>query len=180
VAEPPPGFLLLLVPLVLGLTIGTLTLAQKTPWYPFVPGYVTVAREGIEDIQEIVSRRGTEAVILMGAGDREHLLETQVRWELVFRGQPIGIDLASLMDYHLIGEGNADLARLERELGGDRPLVWLIPRGNAPFSLRTYYPPEDALFPAAFRQDFLARYHKTRSMRQFDIWEKQSQDESKR
>jgi hypothetical protein len=179
-AEPPAGFLLLLVPLAVGLTVGTLTLAQKTPWYPFVPRYWTIAREGIEDIQEVVSGRGAEAVILMGAGDREHLLETQVRGELVFRGMPIGIDLASLMDYQLVGEAGVDLARLERELGNGKPLLWLVPRDNEPFSLRTYYPPEDALFPLAFRQAFQAGYRKTGSLRQFDTWEKQTPDESKR
>jgi len=171
--EPPPGFLFLLLPLALGLTVGLWVLAGKVPWEPCLPGQMTAAREGIEDIQRVLSERGEDSVVLMGTGDREHLTETLVRCQLVFRGMPIGIDPGSLMDYAFAGQGDIDLDRLEKVLGPDKPLVWLIPRNNEPFSLTTYYWPEGPLFTPAFRQAFLRTYRKAGTMKQLDVWEKQ-------
>jgi hypothetical protein len=168
----PPGFLVLLLPLVLALTVGSWMVADKLPWEPSLPDQMRAGWEGLEDIRHVLSERGDSAVVLMGVGDREHLTETLVRCELVFQGMPIGIDPGSLMDYAFAGQGDIDLDRLERLLGGGKPLVWLIPRGTEPFSLRTYYLPEGPLFTPAFREAFLRSYHKTDSLTQFDVWEK--------
>src|SRR5262249_29621443 len=116
-AETPPGFLVLLLPLALALTAGTWALAEAVPWEPCLPGRVRASAEGLADIRRVVSERGTEAVVLMGVGDREHLPETLVRLELVVRGGPPGIDPGSLMDYAFAGQGDVDLERLEQVLG---------------------------------------------------------------
>ena len=48
--------------------------------------------------------------------------------------------------------------------------LWLVPKNDIPFSMRTLYPPYDELFGPDFRSCFLAHYTKKGQSRFFDVW----------
>ena len=46
--------------------------------------------------------------------------------------------------------------------------LWLVPKGEAPFAMRSYY--GEPAFPEVFRQAFLGAYKKSASFSHFDVW----------
>jgi hypothetical protein len=49
--------------------------------------------------------------------------------------------------------------------------VWLIPHGDQPFTIRSFYPPSPELFDDAFRASFAENYQRVGSSRFFDVYQ---------
>lgn len=111
-----------------------------------------------------------DATILMGAGSDEHLPVALLRHEIVFAGNPIGIDLASAMDYRRAGIAEPNLAKLTTELHRRhrRRLVWLVPHGE-PFSISSLYDAQP-VFSDRFRRAFHDSFALREASNFFDVY----------
>ncbi len=87
----------------------------------------------------------------------------------VFRGQPYTIAGAAIRDLQMGGAPIPDATVHYLESCGTQ--VWLIPRGDAPFSApNSYYDTPHPAFEASFRQAFTSRYRRARSGELYDVW----------
>lgn len=78
------------------------------------------------------------------------------------------LDATTWMDAHMLGR---DLPASARDvLARGQFDVWLIPKGGAPFTQTSYYPPFGEIFSADVRQSFAHGYQKARSSAYFDIY----------
>lgn len=104
----------------------------------------------------------------MGYGAVSYQLSTY-RPQLVFAGNPYLLDSASLMEMQASGLNNTP----ENTLNAMRTCqteIWLIPKGNLPFQVYSYYPPLQKLFSDEFRKTF-AEHHDRQSTTEFyDAW----------
>jgi hypothetical protein len=48
---------------------------------------------------------------------------------------------------------------------------WLLPRGEEPFSIRSYFYDDGKLFDASFRAAFAANYRPVTASAHFTVWE---------
>ncbi|MDQ6654375.1 MAG: hypothetical protein M3Y80_00990 [Verrucomicrobiota bacterium] len=132
--------------------------------------YSDVHENGRRELQRVAAQYAPAAVLL-GAGDNEHVALAFLRHELVFAGNPIGIDLASTMDYRRAGVPESNLAKLGQELRHrchGRPIVWVLPRGE-PFSFVSVYDSRP-VFSEAFRREFSDAFELRERSRYFDIY----------
>lgn len=101
---------------------------------------------------------------------------TTYRPLLVMAGNPLTIDVGALLDMQLSGV-QIPSSTVEY-LRSCRTTIWLIPRGNEPFSLLNGYAkvaPEKFrdrhLFTTQFREAFFTNYEKKESSSFYDLWE---------
>ncbi len=132
------------------------------------------------DLLEIM-RSHPHDVIEMGYGDNLGKTSevTYLRPLLVFAGNPLTVDEAALDDMELSGlpMPQSTIAYLQ----SCQTQIWLIPRGQRPFLLPSFYdelsgPMVHDIFGNAFREAFHPRYKKRESTAYFDVW---SCDENK-
>jgi hypothetical protein len=84
----------------------------------------------------------------------------------MFTGQPITIDAQTMMEFNFIG---IDLShKLAADIEACKTRNWLIPKGEQPFTLKSYYTGK-RLFGQT-PQIFLHRYEKSESLKYFDLW----------
>jgi hypothetical protein len=86
-----------------------------------------------------------------------------------FDGQPYTFSASAVKDLQLSGVAMAPatLQFLER----CETQVWLIPKGDRPFTPgNNYYDGYHAAFDGAFQSAFLSHYRKTASLDKFDVW----------
>jgi len=133
----------------------------------------------IDDIHIIQAAYGDRYTILMGAGGKYST--TWYRTELVFSGLPIGLDNCALMDFQGSGVGPPDLATfqawLKSHVSPSKRTLWLVPREDVPFYLRSFRSLEfkpwanPELYPQSFKDDF-AKMFPVRLMptRYFDLY----------
>lgn len=125
--------------------------------------------EGIlRNLRRIQATYGSQYILVMGSGGTGGYQTTWYRPELVFNASPIGIDPWSLMDFKLGGTKPPPLERFQQWLhdrdGGAKRILWLIPDGDPPFSMVTWYKRPDnpwadeLLFDDGFRADFARRF----------------------
>jgi hypothetical protein len=119
------------------------------------------------DLRLLIATWGSKP-ISMGCGSNATEFISSHFATLVLRGYPYVLDPASLMEFEKAGVplSEATLEMIER---GQIP-VWLIPRGDAPFSMLNAYPPNRPLFNEDFGRAFAARYRKAASSRFFDVY----------
>jgi len=87
---------------------------------------------------------------------------------LTLNGYPPLIDAQVLME---LGAVHIDGSkRWIRYLTQCRGGLWLLPAGEAPFAMPSYYP-RKGVFSRAFRQAFRANYRRTGTEGYFDLWE---------
>lgn len=108
------------------------------------------------------------ARISMGCGGNAAEFVSSHFPTLVLTGHPYVLDPAAVMEFEKAGIP-LSAATVEMLQRGEIP-VWLIPKGDAPFSMLNPYPPHRPLFDEEFRQTFLARYRKAGSSRFFDFY----------
>ena len=109
------------------------------------------------------------ANILMGAGSDQHRGTLMARHELTFAGHPIGIDVASAMDYQRARLPEPNLQKLTAELRGrGREIVWVVPHGE-PFTTSNIYDGQP-LFSDGFRREFHEAFHATERRSFFDVY----------
>lgn len=123
------------------------------------------------DIRNLIAAHA-DKTLLMGVGGDGDYLPTFVRHELVFAGMPPGLDPITMMDFKGRNLPEPKLRALIDELRSryGKPVIWLVPQGAPPFTMRTWYQPFDSLFSAEFRADFAALFERRESSEFFDVY----------
>ena len=85
---------------------------------------------------------------------------------LVMAGNPYSLDATAGAEMLKLGVAFPEAA-IER-IRACRTDLWLVPKGEAPFAMRSYY--GEPAFPEVFRQAFLGTYKKSASFSHFDLW----------
>lgn len=100
---------------------------------------------------------------------------TSLSPQLVFAGEPETINVGAMFDMGL--SGLPIPPSTVKYIQTCQTQVWLIPRGNAPFTTLNLYAQEAPrrfadphLFSPEFRNAFYATYRKTASSRYYDLW----------
>ncbi len=128
----------------------------------------------VADVQQVLKEQGKECIVLMGVGGPDDYWLTSYRCLLAFDGQPVGIDWTALMDHKRADLPEPEIAQLLQQFktGSTAPkgVLWLIPKNSAPFSIKTFYPPYDALFSPRFLDDFNRLFKHTGSSEFFDLY----------
>jgi hypothetical protein len=121
-----------------------------------------------EDIERILATYPDREIGMGYGGDYQFFHWTNQRVLLTFAGEPLLIDIISLMDsrradkpiseatFDLINSGTVDL--------------WLVPKGQEPFLISNWYPPHEPIFPADFRERFTASHRLEGETEYFDLW----------
>ena len=126
-----------------------------------------LAEPAISEIHE-VCRRYPTITIGMGYGGREKYPWTFYWPIFAFRGDPCFLDAVGIMEMRQSGLPIAEATY--RALQDGRIKVWLIPAGDEPFSMPTFYPDARPLFDQRFRDIFRAHYERRDHTAHFDIW----------
>jgi len=108
--------------------------------------------------------------VYMGYGGRNSYRYTLFRTRLVFDGNPYLLDLPALQDFEFSGI-DIPQSTLDRMLS-DKEAVWLVPRGDEPFSIVNWYHRRNGspLFGEVFRDSFNTNFIKRESSQYFDIY----------
>jgi hypothetical protein len=124
-----------------------------------------------DDVRQIVKRHSDKTVLMGVGGDNDYWLTTR-RHELVFAGMPATLDPVTMMDFKGRALPEPELAAVTAELAArhGKPVMWVIPRNAAPFSMRTWYAPNDVLFSDRFRADFAQQFERKGSTEFFDLY----------
>ncbi len=134
------------------------------------------------DLDAVLAKYTPSHVVLMGVGGDKDYIYTFFRTRLVFAGMPDGIEPGPLMEFAAIGNYAPDLNRLATALNHEQPgkkIMWLIPKGNEPFTVSNYYTPVvrgdylklKPLFDEHFVGDFKRAYHPAGSTQFYDLYE---------
>ncbi len=123
-------------------------------------------RAVLADLQAIERAEGNGSIAVGYGGDSTYDL-TRYRPVLVFRGNPYLVDAPALMDMQLAGMKIPQ--RTLSALTSGRIKLWLIPKGDVPFSLESYYGPFP-VFDEDFQKEFLRNYTRRGQSRFFDLW----------
>lgn len=126
------------------------------------------------DLTEIMRKHPAEK-IEVGYGEQLGKTDelTYFRTVLVFAGNPLTLDAPALTDMELgkLAVPQSTIAYLQ----SCQTQIWLIPKGEHPFTLPSLYDDEDSfprrdIFGDALRAAFFARYQKRESSAYFDLW----------
>jgi hypothetical protein len=129
--------------------------------------YMSGFAPSVAEIRELI-RREPGGTVAVGYGVDIHLDLSGYRAIPVFEGQPYDFDEVVVMDAKL---GGHPLPReIAQGLRGCRPTTWLIPKGAAPFDLRSYYPPFPAVFDDEFKEAFRESYERSGELTYFEVW----------
>jgi hypothetical protein len=113
--------------------------------------------------------------IEMGYGEKSGETNdlTYFRPVLVFAGNPLTLDAPALADMELgkLAVPQSTIAYLQ----SCQTQIWLIPKGEHPFTLPSLYDGADSfprrdIFGDALRTAFFARYQKREASAYFDLW----------
>ena len=135
----------------------------------------------VSDVEGVMrSHPGKKIEMGYGGWNAEYKL-TYFRPALVFAGNPFTIDVVALGDMQLSGViaiPPSTLAYVQQ----CKTQIWLIPKGDEPFSMINVYSlmdphlfPERPVFSDEFRRLFFQQYRKQPSSQYFDIWECEAQ-----
>jgi len=133
------------------------------------------------DLHGITAKYGADHVILMGVGRDDDYQQTFFRSTLVFAGQPLGIEPSALMESEFAGLSTPSLESLVKTLSGDysgKKIMWLIPKGDAPFAMKSFYATaygtvyeeHENLFSPAFRKVFQRDFSLIASTQFYDLY----------
>jgi hypothetical protein len=129
-------------------------------------GQDRLAGEAITDLRAILSGYNPQD-IQMGCGGKDHYgLTFDSPWIYKF-GAPRVTDPASCMDIKASG---LTLRPLEESLRNKIFKIWLIPRGDQPFSMISYYD-DRPLFDDSVAQTLLRNYSIVESARFYDVYQ---------
>jgi hypothetical protein len=102
----------------------------------------------------------------MGYGGKYAL--TYYRPVLVFSGNPYLIDAVFEMDAALLGMKMPP--KTLEILASCQTKIWLIPKGDVPFKLNTFYDGVRETFSDELKSTFLATYELREQTRYYDLW----------
>lgn len=124
-------------------------------------------QQAIADLNRIMTANPNRT-IGMGYGAVSYQLSTY-RPQLVFAGNPYLLDSASLMEMQASGLNNTPEGTLNA-LRTCQTEIWLVPKGNPPFQVYSYYPPLQKLFSDEFRRTFAEHYDRQSTTEFYDAW----------
>ncbi len=133
------------------------------------------------DVQAVLQKYGSDHILLMGAGDNDSYEWTAFRTELIFHGQPVGIDPTAWMEVAFKAAQMPSLSQITSALSARQPgrkIIWLIPQGAQPFSMHILYAelgdngylPNPPAYNAKFRADFSQDFSRIASTPYFDLY----------
>jgi len=119
-----------------------------------------------------LAREAPPGTVDIGYGDNKRSYEVAqlAKAELSLHGYPRWIDGQILMELRKTGVDGS--RRWVAYMTGCEVERWLLPRGEKPFAVSSYFYDDDRpLFDDAFRAAFVANYHEAVSSPHFTIWE---------
>ena len=118
---------------------------------------------------EKLSTQYKNKIIMMGYGDNfESYKLSYFEPMLIFAGHPKKISALSLMELHASGiKPPNNLDSLVEVCDAN---IWLIPKGESPFGITSYYDGNIMVYSDNFRRNFASNYDKSASTENFDIW----------
>ena len=125
-------------------------------------------RAAAADVRAVIAGLGKGETVEMGFGatlERYH--DTFARPSLIFAGHPFSFEAMTVME--LKGVGQRVPARFAAHVAACETDTWLIPKGEAPFAMPSYWG-DGPVFDDAIRQGFLEAYGRDRASRLFDVW----------
>lgn len=150
-----------------------LAVEWKNIWPKIMSGQ-TIAESTTTDLHEILTRYSTKR-IEMGYGETIGSPNdvTKLRPVLIFARNPLTIDQAAIDDMNL-SRLEIPAATLDY-LKSCQTDIWLIPRGENPFTVPSFYSDWDSgkikhTFNENFRETFLGHYKAQSSTEHFDLW----------
>lgn len=157
----------------LGVALATLWIGSRESLAIFrtIRSHEAQAAAAIADLRDIEMRYPNRTVG-MGSGDSLRTYETTFyRTELVYAGQPYLLDPWAAMD---IAAGGLEISAATRQaLRDGRFDVWLIPKGERPFDMPSFYKKSGQqleIFGVAFRSEFAQDYQLRDHSQFFDLW----------
>ena len=105
--------------------------------------------------------------ISMGYGSNQNFFLSQQFLPLVFANNPLYFEFSAMQGFHDDALSEAGREVIAKKLVN----VWLIPKDDQPFVIRSFYRPNPPLFDDAFRASFDANYQRVGSSRFFDIYQ---------
>jgi len=135
----------------------------------------------VSDLEAVMKNHPGKNIEMGYGGWNAKYKLTYLRPALVFAGNPFTIDAVALGDMQLSGVVAIPDSTLEY-LQQCRTQIWLIPKGDAPFSMINVYSlmdshlfPERPVFSDEFRRIFFQQYRKQPPTKYFDVWECETQ-----
>ena len=135
----------------------------------------------VSDLEAVMKNHPGKNIEMGYGGWNSKYESTYFRPALVFAGNPFTIDAVALGDMQLSGVVAIPDSTLEY-LQQCRTQIWLIPKGDAPFSMINVYSlmdshlfPERPVFSDEFRRIFFQQYRKQPPTKYFDVWECETQ-----
>ncbi|HWB49027.1 MAG TPA: hypothetical protein VG651_07945 [Stellaceae bacterium] len=134
-------------------------LAERQDWHAYAAEALALAREAPPGTVDI------------GYGDnkRSYEIAQLAKAELSLHGYPRAVDAQILMELRKTGVDGS--RRWIPYLTDCRVRRWLLPRGEAPFAVNSYFYDNGAVFGPAFRDAFTASYRPVRDRGHFTVWE---------
>ncbi len=135
-------------------------------WHAY--GFARTARPVLAEIRSAEARYGSSA-LQVGIGDDFRDARTFYSYAPVFSGAPYLTSGASVRDIQF---GGVPLSvATVADVRNCVTAVWLIPRGQQPFSAQnTYYSTAHPAFDRAFRDAFASTYRRSSSGPFYDVW----------
>lgn len=131
-------------------------------------GWSTRGRAALQEIAQLQQRFAPETLAI-GPGDDFRDPRTFYAYEPVFHGQPYLVSGAAVRDLQFGGVPIPESTVQMLQRCDTR--VWLIPRGEIPFSApNTYYETSHPAFDQNFRDSFFANYRLAESHAEYDVW----------
>ncbi len=133
-----------------------------------IQSQVEGGREIAQDVATILAAYPDQTIGMAYGGEGKDFRLTSYRPLLVYAGQPVLIDVIAVME--------SDFARrsLPRQtydaMATGRIAIWLVPRERPPFQKANWYADHNEIFPADFRNLFLASFTCRDRSRFFDLW----------
>lgn len=120
------------------------------------------------DVKGILDQFPELSIGMACGGENTSFRNTWLRPLLVFANQPLLVEPVSVMDCRLTGMEMPPETYKALEEGLVK--LWLVPRGQTPFSKRNWYEPHGPLFSARFIKHFESLYTRSGHSRYFDFW----------
>ena len=105
--------------------------------------------------------------ICMGYGSNQTFFLSQQLLPLLFAGNPLYFEFSAMQAFHEKGLSSKGREVISKKLAD----IWLIPHGDQPFTVRSFYQPYPPLFDDDFRASFAANYKLVGSSHFFDIYQ---------
>ncbi|OHC76395.1 MAG: hypothetical protein A3G18_03695 [Rhodospirillales bacterium RIFCSPLOWO2_12_FULL_58_28] len=119
-----------------------------------------------KEIHEAAEKFKDEAIEIGYGESLENYRFSYFKPILLFAGNPITVSAKDVMEYNAAGFDYTD--RFVAELEACKTRNWLIPKGEAPFRLQSYYGVHGLFGRAA--DVFTERYEKTDALSYYDLW----------